>query len=77
MTQKRNLNVQSLKNPKNFLFNRFPADSPIITVIINRIFQHIVWILTGILMGLPVVVNVNNAIHVNRGQGDGDTKWKG
>ena len=73
MTQKRNVNVQSLKIPKKSLFNRFPADSPS-TIISNRIFQHIVICLTGILKGLPVVVNVNKATHVQRGQGEGETK---
>jgi hypothetical protein len=49
---------------------RFPADCPLIcegvpaySLILNR---HI--------NGLPVVVNDNNDILVNKGQGDGETK---
>ena len=29
------------------------------------------------IVNTPLVVNVNNVIQVNKGQGDGDTKWKG
>jgi hypothetical protein len=29
------------------------------------------------IVNTPVVVKVSNAILVNKGQGDGDTKWKG
>jgi hypothetical protein len=29
------------------------------------------------IVNTPDVVNVNNAIHVYIGHGDGDTKWKG
>ncbi len=29
------------------------------------------------IVNTPLVVNVNNAIQVYKGHGDGDTKWKG
>jgi len=29
------------------------------------------------IVNTPLVVNVNNAIHVYKGHGDGDTKWNG
>ena len=29
------------------------------------------------IVNTPLVVNVNNAIHVYKGHGEGDTKWKG
>lgn len=39
--------------------------------------QHIAWFRAGVSHGLPAVVNVNKAIQVNKGQGEGETKWKG
>lgn len=37
-----------------------------------------IWaLLKACIVNTPLVVKVNNAIHVNIGHGEGDTKWKG
>jgi len=39
--------------------------------------KNVLALLKACIVSTPLVVKVNNAIHVNIGQGEGDTRWKG